>query len=228
MPISNTSLERKAFASSTTETMLEEDLNKGNNYDSDNNANDFILRSAPNPQNAFSENLQIDQIQTQENSEILFGNNNTESIKYLYQSFIPQKNKIIGLSLKTCYTANSISNKDFKINFCSGENFSANNYCVNATIGTFSLSTDQTFSSFSSCENGLQEIYFNFGSGFTVIPGQVYHFQLMNTNFNPPSFEPFKLSFQDSDVYTDGKMQFRNSDNSLGIATTSDLWFKIF
>ncbi|WP_207429040.1 YDG domain-containing protein [Pedobacter sp. SYSU D00535] len=46
------SLERKAFASSTTTSMTSGvDVLKGNGYDSNNNANDFILRTVPNPQN---------------------------------------------------------------------------------------------------------------------------------------------------------------------------------
>lgn len=61
VPAAGTSVERKAKASSTTETMSNPLLDGllGNGYDTDNNANDFVVRSVPEPQNKGSavENL---------------------------------------------------------------------------------------------------------------------------------------------------------------------------
>lgn len=54
-PSSSQSIERKIFASSTSESMADgADKWQGNNYDSDNNANDFIIKTIPQPQNIFS------------------------------------------------------------------------------------------------------------------------------------------------------------------------------
>ncbi|MBI4812583.1 lamin tail domain-containing protein [Candidatus Falkowbacteria bacterium] len=54
--LSSGGVERKAFAISTSETMAAGGAHEwqGNNYDSDNNANDFILRASPDPQNSAS------------------------------------------------------------------------------------------------------------------------------------------------------------------------------
>jgi hypothetical protein len=51
------SIERKYIASSTYETMKNGGFEylKGNGYDTDNNANDFILRQLPDPQNYYSD-----------------------------------------------------------------------------------------------------------------------------------------------------------------------------
>ena len=55
-PSNSTSIERKANSSSTSTTMGVggDDEIAGNGYDSDNNANDFVTRSAPQPQNSAS------------------------------------------------------------------------------------------------------------------------------------------------------------------------------
>jgi len=55
-PSNSTSIERKANSSSTSTTMGAGGADEiaGNGYDSDNNANDFVTRSAPQPQNSAS------------------------------------------------------------------------------------------------------------------------------------------------------------------------------
>ena len=54
-PGNGQSIERKAQASSTTSTMNGGvDATKGNGYDTDNNANDFVLRTTSQPQNSTS------------------------------------------------------------------------------------------------------------------------------------------------------------------------------
>jgi len=55
-PAANQSIERKAQASSTPDTMKVGGLDefKGNGYDTNNNSNDFILRDTPEPQNSSS------------------------------------------------------------------------------------------------------------------------------------------------------------------------------
>lgn len=55
-PSTNGSIERKAFETSTPESMTEGgiDYNKGNSYDTNNNSTDFILRENPEPQNTNS------------------------------------------------------------------------------------------------------------------------------------------------------------------------------
>jgi len=55
-PVSGQSLERKAFATSTAETMAQNGGHyySGNGYDSDNNSADFVLRATPEPQNSSS------------------------------------------------------------------------------------------------------------------------------------------------------------------------------
>ena len=54
VPTAHQSLERKAFATSTAETMATSGTHaaSGNGYDSNNNSNDFVLNAAPNPQNS--------------------------------------------------------------------------------------------------------------------------------------------------------------------------------
>ena len=54
VPTAHQSLERKAFATSTAETMATGGTHaaSGNGYDSNNNSNDFVLNAAPNPQNS--------------------------------------------------------------------------------------------------------------------------------------------------------------------------------
>ncbi|QRK13346.1 lamin tail domain-containing protein [Archangium violaceum] len=54
--IAGASLERKAVSSSTSDSMGPggSDANRGNGYDSDDNATDFVIRAARNPQNASS------------------------------------------------------------------------------------------------------------------------------------------------------------------------------
>lgn len=54
-PGSNQSIERKAYSTSTISSMTTGvDVLKGNGFDSNDNANDFILRPAPQPQNSSS------------------------------------------------------------------------------------------------------------------------------------------------------------------------------
>lgn len=52
-PLDN-SIERKACIGSTSESMIGSEATSGNGHDTDNNANDFVLRSAPDPQNSQS------------------------------------------------------------------------------------------------------------------------------------------------------------------------------
>ncbi len=51
-PEASQSLERKAYSTSTTSSMLGLDAEKGNGYDTNNNSNDFVLRSVSQPQNS--------------------------------------------------------------------------------------------------------------------------------------------------------------------------------
>ena len=54
-PATDQSIERKAYSSSTASTMISgSDVTKGNGYDSDNNVNDFIIRTPSQPQNTTS------------------------------------------------------------------------------------------------------------------------------------------------------------------------------
>lgn len=53
-PDSNQSIERKAYSTSTAASMTGADATKGNGFDSDDNAADFVLRAAAQPQNSGS------------------------------------------------------------------------------------------------------------------------------------------------------------------------------
>lgn len=53
-PTVSGSIERKAYSTSTQASMLAGDATKGNGYDTDNNANDFVSRTTSNPQNSSS------------------------------------------------------------------------------------------------------------------------------------------------------------------------------
>lgn len=54
-PGPNESMERKAYSTSTVDSMMTgADVSKGNGYDTNNNSTDFILRTASNPQNSSS------------------------------------------------------------------------------------------------------------------------------------------------------------------------------
>lgn len=54
-PATNQSIERKAYSTSDTPSMMSgADVSKGNAYDSENNANDFVLRTTSQPQNSSS------------------------------------------------------------------------------------------------------------------------------------------------------------------------------
>jgi len=50
----NQSIERKAYSTSDVSTMVGVDASKGNGYDTDNNSNDFVLRTVSQPQNSSS------------------------------------------------------------------------------------------------------------------------------------------------------------------------------
>jgi len=54
-PVANHAIERKASATSTSETMITTEATAGNGEDTDNNANDFVERILPDPQNTSSD-----------------------------------------------------------------------------------------------------------------------------------------------------------------------------
>jgi len=53
-PAAGQSIERKASSSSTTESMMGSDINLGNSEDTNNNFNDFVLKTTPQPQDSSS------------------------------------------------------------------------------------------------------------------------------------------------------------------------------
>lgn len=58
-PAANTSVERKAYSTSTSSSMSGADATKGNGFDTNNNSTDFVTRTTPQPQNSTTGGTEI-------------------------------------------------------------------------------------------------------------------------------------------------------------------------
>ena len=161
-PAANKSLERKANATSTAETMAAGGAheNLGNNYDSDNNSDDFVLEVSPDPVGSYIYDIVRDDVTEPSN----FGRD------YIFTDFRPAASKLSGLAIKT---TTSRASGNFNITLCKGI-ITTDNYTTKANCGSDVLITQKTCNISNSTDLNAWQ-YCDFDPPFYLTPGADYY-----------------------------------------------------
>ena len=161
-PAAGKSLERKAYATSTAETMAAGGAHAtlGNAYDSDDNGNDFVLRTAPDPNGTRT----YDIVRNSDFFKVNFGRD------YMFTDFKPTSSLISGVSIKN---TTSRASGSFTLTLCQGVITPAN-FTEKVNCGTDVLITQKTCAVSNSDQNNAWQ-YCDFDSSFAMVPDDNYY-----------------------------------------------------